>query len=180
MNVKYVFGPNAGQTCHVPRDQFIDILIKSGVLEVAADEVRQPVTGHSVTRAVVRRLFPSGNPIPGKTCASACCTNTFASFSSPPMSSSGCWKTVRAGAQTTARAHPGRACGNSVLPRRRLVDSPEEIPFPAGMSSMHPRPPRGKSGVPTESPVHPVPDSGLDTVRLWCEAKKNIHLRLRR
>jgi hypothetical protein len=44
MNVKYVFGPNAGQTCHVPRDQFIDILIKSGVLEVAADEVRQPVT----------------------------------------------------------------------------------------------------------------------------------------
>jgi hypothetical protein len=45
MNVKYVFGPNAGQTCHVPRDQFIDILIKSGVLEIAADEpVRQPVT----------------------------------------------------------------------------------------------------------------------------------------
>jgi hypothetical protein len=38
MNVKYVFGPNAGQTAHVPRDQFIDILIKSGVLEVAADQ----------------------------------------------------------------------------------------------------------------------------------------------
>jgi hypothetical protein len=44
MNCKYVFGPNAGQTCHVPRDQFIDILIKSGVLElVSADEPRQPV-----------------------------------------------------------------------------------------------------------------------------------------
>jgi len=119
-------------------------------------------------------------PIPGKTCASAWCTNTFASFSSPPMSSSGCWKTARAGAQTTARAHPGRSCGNSVLPRRRLADSPDEIPFPAGMSSMHPRPPRGKSAVPTELPAHPVPDSGLDTVRLRCEAKRNIHLRLRR
>ncbi len=41
MNCKYVFGPNAGQTCHVPRDQFIDILIKSGVLEVVStDEPR--------------------------------------------------------------------------------------------------------------------------------------------
>jgi|HubBroStandDraft_5_1064220.scaffolds.fasta_scaffold56890_3 hypothetical protein len=45
MNCKYVFGPNAGQTCHVPRDQFIDILIKSGVLEIADDQTpRQPVT----------------------------------------------------------------------------------------------------------------------------------------
>jgi hypothetical protein len=43
MNCKYVFGPNAGQTCHVPRDQFIDILIKSGVLEVVSAEERQPV-----------------------------------------------------------------------------------------------------------------------------------------
>jgi CheY-like chemotaxis protein len=87
---------------------------------------------------------------------------------------------IRAGAQTTTRGRPDRTCGNSVLPRRRLAESPDEIPFPAAMPSMHPRRPRGKSAAPTESPVHPVPDSKLDTARLGCEAKKNIHLRLRR
>ena len=79
--------------------------------------------------------------------------------------------------QTTTRGRPDRTCGNTVLPKRRLADSPDEIPFPADMPSMHPRRPRGKAASPTESPVHPVPDSGLDTVLLGCEAKKKIHLR---
>jgi hypothetical protein len=43
----------------------------------------------SLTRAVTQMLFPSGNHIPGKTYAKECCTDTFASFSSPRMSSSG-------------------------------------------------------------------------------------------
>ena len=39
MKCSYNFGPNAGQTFHAPRDQFIDILIKAGVLTlVEADK----------------------------------------------------------------------------------------------------------------------------------------------
>jgi hypothetical protein len=41
MKCSYNFGPNAGQQFHAPRDQFIDILIKAGVLElVEADKPR--------------------------------------------------------------------------------------------------------------------------------------------
>ena len=41
----------------------------------------------SLTRPVTRMLFPSGNPIPGKTFVKECCMRIFASLASPRMSS---------------------------------------------------------------------------------------------
>ena len=37
MIIRYAFGPNAGSTAHVPRDQFVQILINAGVLELVEE-----------------------------------------------------------------------------------------------------------------------------------------------
>jgi hypothetical protein len=78
MNAKFVFGPNAGQNIHVPRDQFIDILIRAGVLELGEESapVRNaptaarfsvgtlPTTGKAVVKVSDGRtdLFFDGEP----------------------------------------------------------------------------------------------------------------------
>jgi hypothetical protein len=45
-----------------------------------------------------------------------------------------------AAGQTTARGRPDRACGNSVLPTRHLVESPDQIPGPSDDSKGRPHP----------------------------------------
>jgi hypothetical protein len=59
MKVQYVFGPNAGQQFHAPRDQFIDILIKSGVLELIEDTpVRRGHMDNAASQAIVTQPVP--------------------------------------------------------------------------------------------------------------------------
>jgi hypothetical protein len=47
---------------------------------------------------------------------------------------------IGAAGQTTARGRPDRACGNSVLPTRHLVESPDQIPGPSADSRRRPHP----------------------------------------
>jgi hypothetical protein len=47
---------------------------------------------------------------------------------------------IGAAGQTTARGRPDRACGNSVLPTRHLVESPDQIPGPSDDSRGRPHP----------------------------------------
>lgn len=129
-----------------------------GVIDATLEEDKnRPVKQRHTAKRIFDRLrqeygftggYTIGNLIPGKTCANECCTNTFASFSSPQMSSCSYWKTARSDAQTTARGHRDRACGNIVHPSGRLADSLDEIPFPAGMPRNHQRRPRRKSSAP--------------------------------
>ena len=64
MKVQYVFGPNAGQQFHAPRDQFIDILIKSGVLELIEDTpVRRGHMDNAASQAIrpVNQVYQVGH-----------------------------------------------------------------------------------------------------------------------
>jgi hypothetical protein len=47
---------------------------------------------------------------------------------------------IGAAGQTTVRARPDRACGNSVLPTRHLVASPDQVPGPSDDSRLRPHP----------------------------------------
>jgi hypothetical protein len=47
---------------------------------------------------------------------------------------------IAAAEQTTARGHPGRACGNSVHPKTRPVGFQGLIPCPSDVSRTHPHP----------------------------------------
>jgi hypothetical protein len=64
----------------------------SAMLRKRGKRVRQDC---SVIRHATQMLSHSASPIPDKMCANQCCTSTFASFSSPQMSSCGYWKTPR-------------------------------------------------------------------------------------
>lgn len=49
MKVRFVSGPRAGQTTHVQRDRFSDLLLQAGVLElVEEDQPRVPTPDRSV------------------------------------------------------------------------------------------------------------------------------------
>lgn len=59
MKCSFVFGPNAGQTFHAPRDQFIDILIRAGVIElIEADKPRPPVAANAESASIANHTLP--------------------------------------------------------------------------------------------------------------------------
>jgi len=112
----------------------------------------------SVTRHATQMLSRSASPIPDKTCAKQCCTSTFASFSSPQMSSCGYWKTARSDAQTTTRGHLDLINGNSVRPMKRLAASADAVLIPLGMPRTCQRRKRRRSGAPTGSQDYHIRD----------------------
>jgi len=105
----------------------------SASLAISRKRERRVRQDRSLTRGAAHILFHFGSPIPETTCAHQCCASTFASFSSPQMSSCSCWKTVRSDAQTTTRGHPDRTCGNTARPRKRLEALPDQILVLSGM-----------------------------------------------
>src|SRR6266404_1153468 len=99
----------------------------SALLRKRGKRVRQD---RSVIRHATQMLSHSASPIPDKTYAKQCCTSTFASFSSPQMSSCGYWRTARSDVQTTTRGHLDRIDGNSVRPMKRLAASADAVLVP--------------------------------------------------
>ena len=112
----------------------------------------------SVIRHATQMLSHSASPIPDKTCAKQCCTSTFASFSSPQMSSCGYWRTARSDVQTTTRGHLDRIDGNSVRPMKRLAASADAVLVPSGMPRTCQRRKRRRSAAPIGQQNYPIRD----------------------
>src|SRR6266566_5651932 len=116
----------SGLPTQIPWRRFVCVLRKLGY----SAQKRKAGSGILFFSPLARNLFRYGSPILDKTCANECCTSTFGSFSSAQMSSCSYWKTAKSDAQTTAPDRVDGTYGNTVRPMRRLVDTPDEVPFP--------------------------------------------------
>ena len=135
----------------------------------------------SVTRHATQMLSHSASPIPDKPCAKQCCTSTFASCSSPQMSSCGYWKTPRADVQTTTRGHRDRTGGNGVRPMKRLAAaSADAVLVPSGMPRTCQRRKHRRSADPIRQQDYPIQDLESGLFRASCGATRNTRLRRRR
>ena len=114
---------------------------RSAALRKRGERVRQD---RSFIREATGILFHSASAVPDKTCANACCTNTFASCCTLRVSSCAYWKAARSDARTTARGHLDRTGGNIVRPMKRLAVPPDASLFPSGMPRTYQHQERGR------------------------------------
>src|SRR5437899_10155558 len=87
---------------HVPWRRFLHVLRKLGY----APEKGKAGSARSFRNSTRNpNVVTFREPHPGQNVRQTSCASTFASFSSPQMSSCGYWKTARSDVQTTTRGH---------------------------------------------------------------------------